>query len=385
MTTDSSLNKSSLLDELRQLRAKISTLEEMQTLFFNGPIVIFRWRNIPGWPVDYVSPNVCDIFGYTHDEFIDNTIFYTGLIASTDLERVSTELEQADRKSAQAFDHQPYRIVHRDGSVRWLNGRTSLIRNSNNELTHYYSYVFDISRQKIIENELNDRRQIQSELVSKQLRLRTLLQEVHHRIKNHLQGLMGLLKHCRKIGCNDVSVLNSAISQIQSFAIVYELLAHRPAAEINFAQMLSTIIRNAENLSQIPMSVTPELDIGPYEIDKNRAVALALVVNELIMNATKHSQPQSEEAEIKICHQQTSELIMLTISNPGKLPDGFDYRTQKGFGTGLELASVMLPGEGAELFISEKNNNVVARLLISPPLLIDRGQNLNDLPRENIG
>ncbi len=383
MTTDLNLDKSHLLDELRRLRTKISNLEDTQTLFFSGPVIIFRWRNTPGWPVDYVSPNVHDTFGYTSDDFHNKKIFYASLIAGSDLERVISELEQAVHRTAQAFDHLPYRIVHRDGSVRWLYGHTTLVRNSNNEITHYYSYVFDISRQKIIENELNHGLQIQAELESEQLRLRTLLQEAHHRIKNHLQGLMGLLKQHTKINCKADGIINDAISQIESFAVVYELQAHRPAAEINFMQMLTAIIHNAAGLSRIPLTVTPGLDSGPYEVDKNRAVALALVVNELIINATKHSQAQGEQAEIKILYQQTPEHIILTITNPGKLPDGFDFQTQSGFGIGLELAGIMLPNEGAELFISEKNKNVVARLLISPPLLVNVEQNLIEQPLEN--
>ena len=50
-----------------------------------------------------------------------------------------------------------------------------------------------------------------------------LVQEVHHRIKNHLQGLMGLLKQRKKFGREYADVLDEAITQIESIAIVYGL------------------------------------------------------------------------------------------------------------------------------------------------------------------
>lgn len=40
-------------------------LRQEQQLFNAGPTVIFRWKAAEGWPVEYVSANVQEVFGYT--------------------------------------------------------------------------------------------------------------------------------------------------------------------------------------------------------------------------------------------------------------------------------------------------------------------------------
>ena len=56
-------------------------------------IVRLIWKNTKGWPVDYVSKNVDDIFGYSHNDFISNIITYRSIIHKDDLDKVIKESE----------------------------------------------------------------------------------------------------------------------------------------------------------------------------------------------------------------------------------------------------------------------------------------------------
>ena len=197
-----------------------------------------------------------------------------------------------------------------------------------------------------------------------------LVMEVHHRIKNHLQGLIGLLKQRKKSQADRDEVLNEAISQIDSIAVVYGLQAHQTGLEIHFKKMLDAIIKSAEGLTDIGFSHTESMEEGYCEVDRDKAVALALVINELLMNAIKHFQPRHEKDRINVKHDHRRGNIVLNVINPGRLPDEFDYETGKGFGTGLELAFAMLPGKGAKLKLNQQHDEVVAELEIGPPLLI---------------
>ena len=40
------------------------------TVFTKGPVVIFRWRNAVGWPVEAVSANVLEVLGYPAEAFL---------------------------------------------------------------------------------------------------------------------------------------------------------------------------------------------------------------------------------------------------------------------------------------------------------------------------
>ncbi|VAW64928.1 Two-component system sensor histidine kinase [hydrothermal vent metagenome] len=198
-----------------------------------------------------------------------------------------------------------------------------------------------------------------------------LVREVHHRIKNHLQGLMGLLKQRKNQGRENRAIIDEAISQIESVALVYGLQSAHRDAKIYFSQMMNAIVHSMKSLSHIPFLVTQGNEKGSCEVDRSKAVALALVINEMLMNAIKHFQSDKKDAKIKIHHEHGYKSIALFISNPGCLPDGVDLQKERGLGTGLELAKSMLPSEGAKLFLENKDNAVVAKLLISPPLLVN--------------
>ncbi len=198
-----------------------------------------------------------------------------------------------------------------------------------------------------------------------------LVREVHHRIKNHLQGLMGLLRQRKKQRHKSSDIIDEAISQIESVALVYGLQSAHRDAKIYFSQMMNAIVHSMDSLSHMPFLITQGEEEGSCEVDRSKAVALALVINEMLMNAIKHIQPDKKNSGIKIYHEHRHKSIMLSISNPGRLPEGLDLQKEKGLGTGLELAKSMLPSEGAKLFLENRNNEVVAELLISPPLLVN--------------
>lgn len=199
-----------------------------------------------------------------------------------------------------------------------------------------------------------------------------LVREVHHRIKNHLQGLIGLLKQRKNQGAITSTTLQEAISQIESIAVVYGLQATDNNSKIVFDKMISAIISSTSSLSQHPISIAISLGDKktPYEVVRGKAVALALIINEMLMNAIKHYHCSTRDS-IKIECKQTSESYILSISNPGFLPEGFDFNNMIALGTGLELAKSMLPSQGAKLDFVQKKSQVVAVLSITSPLLIN--------------
>jgi hypothetical protein len=57
--------------EREQWKAK---LRESHDIINESPAVIFLWKNSEGWPVEYVSENVRDLFGYSAEEFMTGRI-----------------------------------------------------------------------------------------------------------------------------------------------------------------------------------------------------------------------------------------------------------------------------------------------------------------------
>ena len=67
---------------------------ERWDLFAEGPVVIFAWRNESGWPVEYVSPNVDRLFGYSPGELYDADPPYAELVHDDDIDRVIREVRE---------------------------------------------------------------------------------------------------------------------------------------------------------------------------------------------------------------------------------------------------------------------------------------------------
>lgn len=130
-------------------------------LFDHGPVVVFRWRNADGWPVEYVSPNVSELTGYPAEEFSTGRLPYVGVIAPSDLAHVGAEVASHSQSGVPWFEHDPYRIVRADGRSVWVADYTVILRNAAGAITHYYGYIMDIgARHELLLQQAKELRQL---------------------------------------------------------------------------------------------------------------------------------------------------------------------------------------------------------------------------------
>lgn len=141
-----------LLDISRQKFVEEELLHE-RGLFDDGPTVVFRWRALPGWPVDYASNNVERVFGYAPGELITGIPRFADLIHPEDLPRISDEVAQLSYDGITHFE-QRYRLRTKQGDYRWVYDHTTIIRDGHQDITHYLGYVLDITEHKITEERI---------------------------------------------------------------------------------------------------------------------------------------------------------------------------------------------------------------------------------------
>ena len=199
----------------------------------------------------------------------------------------------------------------------------------------------------------------------------SLVREVHHRIKNHLQGLKGLLNLHKNNNPEYDQALNEAISQINSIAVVYGLQSQNQDTSIYFYEMLGAIIEDIEKLDKLDLALILDPQQINFQIDANQAVALSLVINELLMNALKHRRILDIDAgvDVQVSSRSEGEVTFLYIENNGVLPQGFNFQAGTGLGTGLELVKTMLPSKGASLRLFQQGDRVEAELELCAPLI----------------
>ena len=222
--------------------------------------------------------------------------------------------------------------------------------------------------------DISERRQAEEQRLDYARRQRdALVREVHHRIKNHLQGLNGLLRRQVQLKPELTQTLNEIVSQIDAIAVVHGLQARHPGGHVPLHGMLDGIAAFLGGLNRVPLQVVgqPECSSCSWQVAEEESVPLALILNEMMTNALRHggAATSGQPPQVDVACACDDQHAVVTISNPGALPAGFDYVGGKGLGTGLALARSLLPQTGAGIAIAATEGRVTANLELAPPLL----------------
>jgi two-component sensor histidine kinase len=202
-----------------------------------------------------------------------------------------------------------------------------------------------------------------------------LVREVHHRIKNSLQGVAGLLR--QKIGKYPAMApgIEEAIAQLQSVALVYGLQGTRSDGLLSLAEVTEAICAAAENLigGRVERSFERR-SLRSACLAGSEAVSVAVALNELVFNALKHQRAASGKKRAKVTLSETRGAAEIRISNRGRLPSKFDFTAGRSVGNGLGLVRALLAPPGGSIAFNGGRNEVEVVLKLSPPLLAERGK-----------
>ncbi len=128
--------------------------EVLLSLFDLSDAVLFKWKNDETWSVKSVSKSVTKLLGYTQNDFQNGSVSYTSCIHPDDLDRVVQDHANAIRHRAYYFEHTPYRLIRKDGEIRWILHSTVIVRNEKNNIINFVGYLNDITELKNNEIEL---------------------------------------------------------------------------------------------------------------------------------------------------------------------------------------------------------------------------------------
>ncbi len=100
----------------------------------------------------YVSPNISR-FGYQADDFLSNRIMFRDLVYSGDSDRTLREIQSFVEQGIDTYTTF-YRIVTRQGDIRWVEDRTSIYQDPSTGQRYHQGIVIDIHEQKVAEEKL---------------------------------------------------------------------------------------------------------------------------------------------------------------------------------------------------------------------------------------
>lgn len=208
----------------------------------------------------------------------------------------------------------------------------------------YLSIMHDIT--KLIEGE-----EIKLALETTEISLNekmTLLREVHHRVKNNLQvitGLIGLQKNTLKDERLD-GFFNDLSLRIQSITSVHELLYQsNKFGRINPKEYIGNLINGIlNNYNFVDININLHLDIDVEEINLSTSIPLGLIINEIITNTCKYAISDERENTIfvKLYHEDVSFVMIVEDNGSGFVEE---YQSTKTLGLKLiEQLSKQLKG-----------------------------------------
>jgi two-component sensor histidine kinase len=146
-----------------------------------------------------------------------------------------------------------------------------------------------------------------------------LLREVNHRVGNSLQIIASLL-HLQASSAEDEGVkaaLTNAMGRVAAVAQVHRRLytSHDPKG-VMLDQYLEALLEDLRRSAEGEKLTQLTLKGEPIEIDPDRAVAVGIVVNELVINAVKYAYPEGS-GPIHVELGRAGDQIQLSVADQG--------------------------------------------------------------------
>ena len=211
--------------------------------------------------------------------------------------------------------------------------------------------------------DITDRKRAEEKLVASVHEKEVLLREIHHRVKNNLQLISGLLDMTRMRAADQStnSVLTDMMLKIQTMAQIHtRLYESKQFGKINLTEQIQDQIAGLSNIyshkgHEIHCKINPSNVFLPVD----QAIPCALVVNEILSNAYKHAFEGRKEGIIEVSVEQANAKIKITIHDNGiGIPPDFDINRANSLGLKLIRTVVQHQLKGSLTFESRKGTEI---------------------------
>ncbi|WP_281974668.1 sensor histidine kinase [Halobacillus litoralis] len=196
----------------------------------------------------------------------------------------------------------------------------------------------------IILRDLTDLREKEKELIIKSVAIK----EIHHRVKNNLQTVASLLRLQMRRGIPEESKIHftESLNRILSIASVYEvILSNSSIDEVDIFELTERIGDMLVYNGFSNMKITVDYTGDRLNIESDRAVSIALIINELIQNCVNHAFEGRQRGHIDVIFEQRTDMMDVIVRD-----DGIGYKKKKSSSLGLEIVRRMVEHDLSGVF-----------------------------------
>lgn len=299
-----------------------------------------RIAHVGNWVWDFSSDNIYwsdesyRIFGFSPQQFPPNYEMFLQTVHPEERSGVKFAMKCA---LEQGVPHDiRYRIIRPDGAERVVHERGEIIFAEDHKPVRMIGTVQDVTE---IERA---RAHIRRSLDEKEV----LLREVHHRVKNNMQVITGLLQLQAQSIADEAAraAFRESCDRVKSMALVHDRLYHAGnMADVDFQDYLHTLVSELfATYRPAGSHIEVELDVERVVLPVDVAVPCGLLINELVTNCLKHAFPNASNGKVTVAlHPVDDGMLELSVCDDGTgLPADMDWEHSTTLG--LHLVQMLI-------------------------------------------
>lgn len=207
-----------------------------------------------------------------------------------------------------------FRMRAKDGAWRWITAEGRVVKRAPDGTAEHITGIHkDIHDRKVVEEQA---RQLKEN--------NTLIQEVHHRVKNNLQVVASLLSFQENQLAGQPEAADKfrvTRSRVGAIASLHEFLYRASYPDdVPLSALVQDLLGQSTAVFGLESGrVTFSVNCRNAVLDKSQAGPLALIINELLTNAIKHAFPRERPGVVEIGFEEDESTgwLILTVSDNG--------------------------------------------------------------------
>lgn len=295
------------------------------------------------------------LYGYSSEEAIGRNA-YDLIVPEESLDEIREQAADIANKESASTDKK-WVLMNKSGERFTLQTHYILI----DDRDPIEIFTLDVNLEPMIQAQ----KQIEQLLESKE----TLLKEVHHRIKNNMSTISGLLwlqAESLKEPAASVALLD-AQSRINNMMVLYNKLYRSENFRIiSSKEYLDDLIDHIRETQDPSTKIYLDADIEERHLDSKKLLPVGMILNELMSNVYKYAFPDQRAGriDIRLRFPDASMMELVVKDNGIGLPESI-IQTKTDTGFGFVLITMLVEQQGANM---EIRNSPGAQFTIRFPI-----------------